>query len=133
MTVGKDGTACFFIGVVSGNRRNCFRTAHNLPCELRQPACAQFVQSDDTMAEGVRQYCRQLTAGIFNLLKNLGMWSGNVEAVRTPIVSGERTVEFINSGADGIFVSCVGHLQELCADGRRGQKRGFAVRNHRPA
>lgn len=60
-----------------------------------------------------KEYCRQLVAGIFNLLKNLGMWSGSVEAVRTPIISGERTVEFINSGADGIFVPCIDHWVDI--------------------
>lgn len=56
-----------------------------------------------------KEYCRQLTAGIFNLLKSLGMWAGETEQVREPIVSGERSVEFVNSGADGIFVPCVEH------------------------
>ncbi|MBP0958208.1 MAG: succinylglutamate desuccinylase/aspartoacylase family protein [Oscillospiraceae bacterium] len=60
-----------------------------------------------------REYCRQLTAGIFNLLKNLGMWSGATEPVRDPIVSGERAVEFVNSGADGIFVPCVEHWVDI--------------------
>lgn len=60
-----------------------------------------------------KEYCRQLTSGIFNLLKNLGMWSGNVEAVRKPIVSGEGTVDFINSGADGIFAPCVEHWVDI--------------------
>lgn len=64
------------------------------------------------MGVGMRitmEYCRQLTAGIFNLLKNMGMWTGDTETVREPIVSGERAVEFVNSGADGIFVPCVEH------------------------
>ena len=60
-----------------------------------------------------KEYCRQLTAGIFNLLKNLGMWTGEVEEVREPIVSGEGTVEFVNSDADGIFVPCVEHWVEI--------------------
>lgn len=60
-----------------------------------------------------REYCRQLTAGIFNMLKNLGMWSGATEPVREPIVSGERAVEFVNSGADGIFVPCVEHWVDI--------------------
>ncbi|MGN1423423.1 MAG: M14 family metallopeptidase [Oscillospiraceae bacterium] len=60
-----------------------------------------------------KEYCRQLTAGIFNLLKNLGMWAGSTEQVRKPIVSGEGDVEFINSGADGIFVPCVGHWVDI--------------------
>lgn len=64
------------------------------------------------MGVGMRittEYCRQLTAGIFNLLKNLGMWSGETEPVREPIISAENAVDFINSGAAGIFVPCVEH------------------------
>ncbi|MCI7767852.1 MAG: M14 family metallopeptidase [Oscillospiraceae bacterium] len=60
-----------------------------------------------------REYCNQLTAGIFNLLKSLGMWSGETEPVRDPIVSGERAVDFVNSGADGIFVPCVEHWVDI--------------------
>lgn len=60
-----------------------------------------------------KEYCRQLTAGIFNLLKNLGMWTGETESVRAPIVSGEGTVEFINSAAYGIFVPCVEHWVDI--------------------
>ncbi len=68
------------------------------------------------MGVGMRitsEYCRQLTAGIFNLLKNLGMWTGDTEEVREPIVSGERAVDFVNSGADGIFVPCVEHWVDI--------------------
>lgn len=60
-----------------------------------------------------KEYCRQLTAGIFNMLKNLGMWEGDVETIRTPIISGERTVEFVNSDADGFFVPCVEHWVDI--------------------
>ncbi|MGN0606202.1 MAG: M14 family metallopeptidase [Oscillospiraceae bacterium] len=60
-----------------------------------------------------KEYCRQLTAGIFNLLKNLGMWSGDSDKVREPIISEEGKVEFVNSGADGIFVPCVEHWVEI--------------------
>lgn len=68
------------------------------------------------MGVGMRitmEYCRQLTAGILSLLKDLGMWSGETEQVREPIVSGERAVEFVNSGADGIFVPCVEHWVDI--------------------
>lgn len=64
-----------------------------------------------------KEYCGQLTAGIFNLLKNLGMWTGDTEAVREPIVSADnsadKAVEFVNSGAAGIFVPCVEHWVEI--------------------
>lgn len=60
-----------------------------------------------------REYCSQLTAGILNLLKNLGMWTGKTDAVREPIVSRDRSVDFVNSGADGIFVPCVEHWVDI--------------------
>lgn len=68
------------------------------------------------MGVGMRitgEYCRQLTCGIFNLLKNLGMWSGETEPVKEPIVSRDRAVEFVNSVADGIFVPCVEHWIDI--------------------
>lgn len=60
-----------------------------------------------------KEYCEQLIAGIFNLLKNLGMWTGDSEEVREPIISADRAVDFVNSGAAGIFVPCIGHWVEI--------------------
>ncbi|MBQ1173339.1 MAG: succinylglutamate desuccinylase/aspartoacylase family protein [Lachnospiraceae bacterium] len=60
-----------------------------------------------------REYCRQLTIGIFQLLKNLGMWEGETEAVREPIISSDHAVDFVNSDADGIFVPCVDHWVDI--------------------
>ena len=54
-----------------------------------------------------KEYCKQLFGGIFNLLKELGMWSGETTPVREPIVSEGREVGFVNSDAAGIFVPCV--------------------------
>lgn len=55
-----------------------------------------------------KEYCRQLFDGIINLMKNIGMWKGEAEAVREPIVSMDGAVEFVNSAAAGIFVPEVG-------------------------
>ena len=54
-----------------------------------------------------KEYCQQLFDGIFNLLKELGMWSGETAPVREPIVYEGREVGFVNSDAAGIFVPCV--------------------------
>lgn len=54
-----------------------------------------------------KEYCRQLFDGIFNLMKELGMWHGEVNDVREPIISEGREVEFVNSDAAGIFLPCV--------------------------
>ena len=61
------------------------------------------------MGVGMRiteEYCFQLCDGVFNLLKELGMWNGDVQPVREPIVSLNRSVGFVNSDAAGIFVPC---------------------------
>ena len=55
-----------------------------------------------------KEYCRQLFDGIINLMKNIGMWKGEAEEVRDPIVSMDGAVEFVNSAAAGIFVPEVG-------------------------
>ena len=54
-----------------------------------------------------KEYCKQLFDGIFNLLNELGMWSGETAPMREPIVSEGREVGFVNSDAAGIFVPCV--------------------------
>ncbi|MBP7187864.1 MAG: succinylglutamate desuccinylase/aspartoacylase family protein [Ruminococcus sp.] len=54
-----------------------------------------------------KEYCQQVFDGIFNLLKELGMWSSETAPVREPIVSEGREVGFVNSDAAGIFVPCV--------------------------
>ena len=51
-----------------------------------------------------KEYCNQLFDGILNLMKNLGMWKGDVKLVREPIISINREVGFVNSDAAGIFV-----------------------------
>ena len=53
-----------------------------------------------------KEYCRQLFDGVFYLMKELGMWKGEIASVREPIVSEGREVGFVNSDAAGIFVPC---------------------------
>ena len=54
-----------------------------------------------------KEYCRQLLDGILNLMKTMGMWSGEVAPVREPMTSIGRNVGFVNSDAAGVFVPCV--------------------------
>lgn len=55
-----------------------------------------------------KEYCSQLMDGIINMLVNMGMLD-NIQPpkVRTPIVSMDGSVGFINSPAAGIFVPSV--------------------------
>ena len=69
------------------------------------------------MGVGMRiteSYCTQLVNGILNLLRELGMWSGDVKPVRTPMISKDRGVGYLNSDAAGIFIPCVAHGGRVC-------------------
>ncbi|MDR0222290.1 MAG: succinylglutamate desuccinylase/aspartoacylase family protein [Oscillospiraceae bacterium] len=59
------------------------------------------------MGVGMRitsDYCEQLLTGILNLLRELGVWSGEAGEARNPVISKDRSVGFVNSDAAGIFI-----------------------------
>lgn len=60
------------------------------------------------MGVGMRltgQYGKQLTEGILNVMKNLGMWDGETAPVGSPIVSEDPgEVEFLNAPCSGMFM-----------------------------
>lgn len=56
-----------------------------------------------------KEYCRQLTDGILCLMHQLGIWTGEVIHPRTPIISTDGQVQFINASASGIFIPQVAH------------------------
>ena len=56
-----------------------------------------------------KEYCNQLTDGIFVLMKELGIWTGEVIEPKEPIISKEEDVHFINASESGIFVPRVEH------------------------
>jgi len=69
------------------------------------------------MGVGMRiteSYCTQLIDGIMNLLHELGMWNGQVQHVRAPIISKDRGVGFLNSDAAGIFIPSITHGDYVC-------------------
>lgn len=65
------------------------------------------------MGVGMRiteEYGNQLTDGIFQLMKELGIWQGPVNDVRTPIVSRKpEDVTFLNAPVSGIFIKTLSH------------------------
>lgn len=69
------------------------------------------------MGVGMRitqEYCHQLTDGIFNLMKKMGIWDGEVKEPRTPIVSEDPDdVSYLNAPVAGVFVPSVKHWQHL--------------------
>lgn len=65
------------------------------------------------MGVGLRidtKLCNQMIDGIFNLMKELGIWMGEVGKVRQPIISVEGDVDVLRSDKSGIFVSQIGGL-----------------------
>lgn len=65
------------------------------------------------MGVGMRithEYGIQMTDGIFHLMKEMGIWDGPVNEVRTPIVSCvPEDVLFINAPVSGIFIKDIMH------------------------
>jgi predicted deacylase len=70
------------------------------------------------MGVGMRiteSYCEQLLDGIMNLLHKLDMWDGQTAKVRTPMISKDRAVGFLNSDAAGIFIPTAAHGSHVSA------------------
>jgi len=69
------------------------------------------------MGVGMRltlEYGDQMVDGIFNLMKNLGIWSGDVASVRKPMISTDPDdVCYLNASASGLFVPSVKHGAKL--------------------
>lgn len=68
------------------------------------------------MGVGMRiteSYCHQLTDGIFCVMKDMGIWDGEVIEPKQPIISEDGEVGFVNANAPGIFVPCVEHWRNV--------------------
>ncbi len=61
-----------------------------------------------------KSYGDQMVDGIFSLMKELGIWEGEVSEVRKPIISKDyEDVSYLNAGIGGLFVPRVNHWEEL--------------------
>ena len=67
-----------------------------------------------------KKYGDQLTDGILALMKELGIWNGDVITPKVPIISEDGEVSCINAGKSGVFVPCVGHWKNVKKDGHIG-------------
>ncbi|MCD8118538.1 MAG: M14 family metallopeptidase [Lachnospiraceae bacterium] len=57
-----------------------------------------------------KEYTKQLTDGIFCLMKHLGIWDGDVITPRKPYISrNDNQIHFLNATGSGIFVPSVDH------------------------
>lgn len=69
------------------------------------------------MGVGMRitnEYAYQLTEGIFNVMKSMGMWDGEIGEIREPIVSTDGFVNYLNARVEGVFVPKVEHWKDVC-------------------
>lgn len=60
-----------------------------------------------------KAYGNQLVDGIFALMKQLGIWSGEVITPKEPIISEDGKVSFLNAGRSGVFVPSVDHWKNV--------------------
>lgn len=61
-----------------------------------------------------KEYGEQLTDGIFNLMKKLGIWKGEVKSSRKPIISNNPDdVSYLNASVGGLFIQKVHHWEKL--------------------
>ncbi len=61
-----------------------------------------------------KAYGDQMVDGIFKLMKSMGIWTGEVNPVRTPIVSKDpEDVSYLNASVGGLFLPSVKHWEEL--------------------
>lgn len=69
-----------------------------------------------------KNYGLQMVDGIFNLMKKLGIWSGDAPAVRKPILSkNPDDVSYLNASVGGLFIPCVQHWEKLQKEELIGQ------------
>lgn len=72
-----------------------------------------------------KEYGDQLTDGIFNLMKKIGIWKGEVPQVRTPIIGRDEDncVSFVNADKSGVFLPDVKHWTDV----KKGQEIGKII------
>lgn len=72
-----------------------------------------------------KEYGDQLTDGIFNLMKKIGIWKGDVPQVRTPIIGRDEDncVSFVNADKSGVFLPDVKHWTDV----KKGQEIGKII------
>lgn len=68
-------------------------------------------------------YCEQIVEGIFSLMKEMGIWQGEVGEIRTPLIATDVEVQFINAESSGMFVPNIKHSMRV----KKGEKIGTIV------
>ena len=69
------------------------------------------------------EYCEQIVDGIMSLMKHMGIWQGEVNEPRRPIIATDGDVHFVNAESSGLFVPNIKHSMEV----KKGEKIGTIV------
>ena len=69
------------------------------------------------------EYCEQIVDGIFSLMKHMGIWQGEVNEPRRPIIATDGDVHFVNAESSGLFVPNIKHSMKV----KKGEKIGTIV------
>ncbi len=70
-----------------------------------------------------RHFGNQVVDGIFNLMKEMGIWLGKTEKIQFPVISTDGEVEFIRSRVTGVFLPKIEHNHYV----KKGDKLGEIV------
>ena len=66
-------------------------------------------------------YGNQLVDGIFYLMKEMGLWDGEVKEIHYPVISTDGEVEFIRAEEAGVFLPNIAHNHYVQAGGLIGR------------
>ncbi|MCM1054291.1 MAG: M14 family metallopeptidase [Bacteroides sp.] len=75
------------------------------------------------MGAGMRitkEYGEQLLDGIFAIMSDLGIWTGEIGEVSNPIVSSDGEVTVIHCDKSGVFMPAISHWIGICEGDRIG-------------
>ncbi len=59
-------------------------------------------------------YCDSIVEGLFVLMRELGIWSGDTIVPKEVQVTGDRDIEYINAESSGIFIPKVSVYDRVC-------------------
>jgi len=76
----------------------------SLVYELNQIGVRSFVTESSYAYKINKDYGNQLVDGIFALMKEMGIWTGETIIPREPLVTNDAEMTFINSDVSGIFI-----------------------------
>jgi predicted deacylase len=69
-----------------------------------------------------KEFGDQILDGIFCLMKELGIWEGEVITPKTPVISTNKDkVTLIHAEASGVFLPCVEHLMDIKVGDKMGE------------